>query len=93
MSLVSTPLQLGALRGAIYDFPEVGDLLPMHEHTLESAHITIVTRGTLRARGDGWEMLLKPGPVYDWVPGQRHEFEALEAGARVVNIIKGIDPK
>jgi quercetin dioxygenase-like cupin family protein len=89
MSLVSTPLALGALHGTVHDFANVGDLLPMHEHTAETVHVTIVVRGSIRARGDGWEMTLKPGPVYDWKPGQRHEFEALEADSRAINIVKG----
>lgn len=88
MSLASKPFEIGALRGAIYDFPDAGDLLPMHEHTPDNVHVTIVVRGLLKARGDGWEIDLKPGPIYDWNPGQRHEFEAIEPGSRVVNIIK-----
>jgi len=82
-------LSFGQLNGAIYDAPDVGDILPMHTHGEEDVHITIVARGSFRVHGDGWEMVAKAGDVLDWRPGQRHELIALEPNSRFVNIVKG----
>jgi hypothetical protein len=79
---------LGKLSGTIYDFPEIDDILPMHEHTEENVHITVVARGKFKAIGEGWEKELSAGDVVDWVPYQKHEFISLEKNSRIVNIIK-----
>jgi len=88
MSLLSNPLSAGKLVGTIYTFEKVGDVLPMHNHDEESAHITIVARGSVKAHGKGWEKELSAGTVIDFPPNQAHEFIALEANSRIVNIIK-----
>lgn len=85
----SRQVSFGKLKGAIFDFQEVNDVLPMHDHTEEDIHITIVARGSFRAYGDGWERKLKAGDVIDWKVGQRHELIALEPNSRFVNIVKG----
>lgn len=90
MSLRNTPLAIGSLRGTIYDFEIVGDTLPMHQHEEATNHITIVARGSIRAHGNGWDKVLKSGDVVSWKPNDPHEFVALEANSRVVNIIHGI---
>ena len=87
--LQAKPLALGSLRGTIYDFPEVGDVLPMHSHTEADVHISVVARGSFRAHGNGWERSVSAGDVLDWRANDPHEFIALDAGARLVNIIKG----
>ena len=79
----------GKLRGSIYDFPEVGDELPLHTHTETDVHISVVARGKLRAFGDGWEQIVEVGMLLDWEPGVYHGFIALEPNSRLVNIIKG----
>jgi quercetin dioxygenase-like cupin family protein len=48
-----------------------------------------VARGSFKAHGNGWERVLKNGDVADWSPNDPHEFIALEADSRIVNIIKG----
>jgi quercetin dioxygenase-like cupin family protein len=82
-------IALGKLSGSIYDFPDVGDALPMHSHGEADVHITVVARGSFKAHGNGWERVLKAGDVADWKPNDPHEFIALEDNSRIVNIIKG----
>jgi quercetin dioxygenase-like cupin family protein len=84
----STMKSFGKLNAAIYDFEVEGDKLPLHVHTVENNHITIVARGSFRFSGDGWEMICKSGDVVDWEAGKRHEFTALEPNSRCVNIMK-----
>jgi hypothetical protein len=87
MSLRNSPLDVGRLRGTVYDFDDAGDLLPMHVHQTD-VHITIVALGSFVARGAGWEISLEQGKIYDWDEGQWHEFEAMEPMSRLINIIK-----
>lgn len=82
-------ISFGVINGTIYDFPEVDDVLPMHTHNEQSVHISIVAKGSFKAHGDGWERVLVSGNVVDWPANYPHEFIALEAGSRLVNIIKG----
>jgi quercetin dioxygenase-like cupin family protein len=84
-----TPRQFGVLQGMIFDFDHAGDMLPMHNHTEADVHITIVSKGSFKAHGDGWEMILKAGQIVDWDAGQAHELIALEPDSRFVNIVKG----
>jgi len=87
--LQAKPLMLGKLTGTIYDFPETGDVLPMHSHGEADVHISVVARGSFRAHGNGWERVVSAGDVLDWRPNDPHEFVSLEANSRLVNIIKG----
>ena len=82
------PIEFGNLKGTIYDFPEIGDVLPMHWHTEENMHISIIAKGSFRTHGDGEERTLVSGNVVDWPANYAHEFVALEAGSRLVNIRK-----
>ena len=87
--LQAKPFTLGKLVGTIYDFPEVGDVLPTHTHTEADVHISVVARGSFRAHGNGWERVVSAGDVLDWRPHDPHEFIAIEADSRLVNIVKG----
>ena len=87
--LKNHPISFGTLNGAIFDAPEVGDILAMHSHGEHDVHITIIARGSFTVRGNGWEMVSKAGDVIDWKVGQAHELIALEPNSRFVNIIKG----
>lgn len=87
--LTEKPLSLGKLRGVIYDFPEVDDVLARHTHGPSDIHISIVARGRLLAYGDGWEKEVISGMILDWEPGVYHGFKALEPNSRLVNIVKG----
>jgi quercetin dioxygenase-like cupin family protein len=83
------PLEnLGSLRGAMYDFEKVGDLLPKHNHAEETAHITIVARGKIKVYSHDWKLEAIAGQVLDFPAGQPHEFMALEDNTRIFNIIK-----
>ena len=83
------PLEnLGDLRGAIYDFPLTGDILPKHVHTEDNIHITIVTRGRIKAYSHDWEKEASAGQILDFRPHEPHEIMALEDNTRIVNIQK-----
>jgi quercetin dioxygenase-like cupin family protein len=88
VSLLNTPLTAGKLSGVVYTFENVGDALPMHTHTGDNAHITIVARGKIKAHGNEWEAEYSAGAVIDFPTNQSHEFIALEDNSRIVNIIK-----
>lgn len=81
-------INFGKFTGSVYDAPEVNDILPMHIHGEEGAHVTIIARGSFRVHGNSWELIAKAGDILDWKPGQAHEFIALEPNSRFVNIIK-----
>lgn len=91
MSLQIKPLALGTLRGTIYTFDAVGDVLPMHRHTERDVHITIVARGSFVVHGPviGTHEY-REGAVLDWDAGVDHEFVSQTANARLVNVIKGV---
>jgi quercetin dioxygenase-like cupin family protein len=82
------PVNFGNLMGKMYDFPEVNDVLPMHTHGEADNHISVVSKGSFKAHGDGWEMIITAGNVVDWPANQAHEFIALEPNSRLVNITK-----
>ena len=88
MSLLSKNLSAANLSGTIYDFEVTGDILPIHNHDENTAHVTIVARGSVKASGEGWERVLKSGAVIDFPANQPHEFVALEDNTRIVNITK-----
>lgn len=88
MSSHSKAIMLGRLSCTIYDFDDTGDMLPMHRHDETTVHISIVARGALRCRGDGWDYVAPAGAVLDWQVNDPHEFIALEPKSRLVNIIK-----
>lgn len=79
---------LGDIKGTIYDFPEVGDVLPKHNHTEDNVHITIVTSGRVRAYSHDWSIEAGPGQILDFRPGEPHEFMSLEPNTRIINIVK-----
>jgi quercetin dioxygenase-like cupin family protein len=91
MLLVKPLENLGNIRGAMYDFEKVGDILPKHNHTESTAHITIVARGKLKAFSHDWELEAIAGQILDFPAGQPHELMALEDNTRIFNIIKTPD--
>ena len=82
------PKQFGKLVGSVYSFEEVGDTLPMHDHTEGGVHVTFILSGSFRIHGGGWGMVIGAGGFVDWEPGQSHEFIALEPNSRCLNIVK-----
>ena len=88
--LEAKPLEFGKLKGTVYDFVNVNDVLPMHQHDEATIHITIVARGSFKIHGNDWEKTVKAGDVIDWRPYDPHEVIALEDNSRIVNINKGL---
>jgi quercetin dioxygenase-like cupin family protein len=78
----------GDLRMAAYNFEKAGDILPKHNHNEDTAHITIVARGKLKAYSHDWEMEAVAGQLLDFPAGQPHELMALEDNTRIYNILK-----
>jgi len=88
MSLLEKQISLGDLTLIVYDFAELGDVLPMHSHNYMDNHITIVARGSFKVCGKNWEKTADEGTILDWSEGQEHEFTSLSANARLVNVRK-----
>ena len=91
MLLAKNLESLGSLRGVMYDFEKIGDVLPKHNHTEDTAHITIVARGRLKAYSHDWELEAVAGQILDFRPGEPHEILALEDNTRIFNIVKNPD--
>lgn len=83
---------LGELRGNMYDFEKAGEIVPMHTHSDDDVHITIVTRGKLKAYSDTWSHEATAGQLINFNPGQPHELMALEDNTRIFNINKKLSP-
>lgn len=84
-----TPLEgLGDIRGTMYDFEKVGDIVEKHVHGEHDVHITIVARGRVKAYSHDWEKEAIAGQVLDFRVGEPHEIMALEDGTRIFNILK-----
>jgi quercetin dioxygenase-like cupin family protein len=88
MLLVKPLENLGDIRGAIYDFEYSGDILPKHVHDETNVHITIVTKGRIKAYSHDWEKEAVAGQILDFRPGEPHELMALENNTRIINILK-----
>jgi len=87
--LLIKPLEdVGDIIAAIYDFEYAGDVLPKHNHTEETVHITIVARGKIKAYSHDWEKEAVAGQILNFRPGEPHELVALEDGTRIINVIK-----
>jgi quercetin dioxygenase-like cupin family protein len=82
--------QFGALNGVLYTFEEVGDKLPMHDHSEHGVHVTFILDGRFKVNGGPWEIEVSAGKFMDWQPEQFHEFIALEPNSRFLNIVKGV---
>lgn len=88
--LSNIPLEkkFGNIRGVVYDFEKAGDILFKHNHTEETAHITIVARGRIKAYSHDWEAEFECGKLVDFPAEQPHEIMALEDNTRIINIVK-----
>jgi quercetin dioxygenase-like cupin family protein len=87
--LLAKPLDnLGDIKGTMYDFEKVGDVLDKHVHTENDVHITIVARGKIKAYSHDWEKEAVAGQLIDFRPGEPHEIMALEDNTRIFNIVK-----
>ena len=88
MLLVKQLENLGDIVGVMYDFEKAGDILPKHNHDENTAHITIVAKGKLKAYSHDWEKEAVAGQLLDFRPGEPHELMALEDNTRIFNIVK-----
>jgi quercetin dioxygenase-like cupin family protein len=86
--LVKQLENLGDIVGVMYDFEKAGDILPKHNHDENTAHITIVAKGKLKAYSHDWEKEAVAGQLLDFRPGEPHELMALEDNTRIFNIVK-----
>lgn len=87
--LLAKPLEhLADLRGVMYDFEKLGDLLPHHNHTDADVHITIVARGKIKAYSDTWSQEAVAGQLINFNANEPHEIMALEDNTRIFNINK-----
>jgi len=86
--LLVNQINIGDLRGSMYDFEKVGDILPKHNHDENTVHITIVARGKLKAYSHDWEKEIVAGQMVDFRAGEPHELMAMEDNTRIFNIIK-----
>jgi len=80
--------ELGDLKGTIYDFEVIGDVLPKHIHTEDNVHITIVARGKIKAYSHDWEKEAVAGQILNFRANEPHEIIALEDNTRIINIVK-----
>jgi len=78
----------GDIRGSMYTFEKIGDILPKHNHTEVDAHITIVSRGKIKAYSHDWELIAEAGQMMNFKSGEPHEFISLEDDTRIFNIVK-----
>jgi quercetin dioxygenase-like cupin family protein len=83
-----SPISFDKLIGTKYEFPFVGDVLPMHIHSNFDNHISIINKGSFKAHGDNWELTLVAGNIVDWPPHKQHEFIALEPNSVLISIRK-----
>lgn len=86
--LLVNSIELGDLRGTMYDFEKSGDILPKHNHDENTVHITIVASGKLKAYSHDWEKIIEAGQLVDFRPNEPHELMALEDNTRIFNIVK-----
>lgn len=88
MSLQGNVFTLGDISGIRFD-GDKGDVFPMHDHTEETAHFTIVARGRVKIHGPLiGEHEFSAGAMIDFGPNSPHEFIFLEDGTRFYQITK-----
>jgi quercetin dioxygenase-like cupin family protein len=90
MALLATVSTTGRLQITVYFYEHAGDELPVHVHTEDANHITIISVGSFRVTGDPAIAgnILMQGMVVDWPAGQQHGFVALSDGCRMIQIRK-----
>jgi hypothetical protein len=92
--LLSRPLMVdGVFWGTTYTFQKAGDVFPMHVHTENDNHITILAFGSIRCSGhpryeDKVLEAKAGGTIINWVVGEPHGFVGLVDGTTIVNIRK-----
>jgi quercetin dioxygenase-like cupin family protein len=79
----------GDVSGVMYEFAP-GEGLAMHKHSHLDAHITIVTKGSVKVEGPeiGKKVYEAGNQIIDFEIAQAHVITALENGASIINILK-----
>lgn len=81
----------GNLNTTKYIFEKSKDILPMHSHSKDGEHITIVLKGSINLFDNNRNLIKKmnQGEIYDFKETeQTHEIEALEDCTEILNISK-----
>lgn len=82
------PWKKGKNIGVTFIFKEVGDGLHLHSHPEGEAHFTFVRKGRVAIiREDGSQEVVGPGTWKIFEPNEIHGYVALDAGAKITNII------
>jgi hypothetical protein len=84
------PFRFGDIKGSIYDFEKINDILPSHGHNDTTAHITIVAKGEVRVITPVLDQVFQSGALIDLPSFQMHEIIATQDNSRIINIIKNI---
>lgn len=72
-----------------YIFEKKDDILPLHSHSIETQHITIVLKGKIHLSGPNLNKKINQGEIYDYTDDQQtHEITALEDNTVILNIPK-----
>jgi quercetin dioxygenase-like cupin family protein len=92
--LKSRPLSVGIIGGTIFTFENVGDELPLHQHSDSDNHLTIVAFGKVECFGNPDDPVVlmeakEGGAIFSFKPDQPHGFRALSPGATIVNLLTG----
>jgi quercetin dioxygenase-like cupin family protein len=86
--------QLGDLFTLIYDYEKPGDILPMHNHTEDTAHIIIVAKGSVVVlvydpeNGSIDSQHLEAGALVDTFAGFPHCIIGITPESRTIHITK-----
>ena len=88
--MLSSSFKAGNLKATVYFFETENDILERHFHEVGQGHITVVSSGTVKIIGEGWEKEVDVGGVIDLPDGQWHEIKAIKANTKIVNIDKGV---
>lgn len=89
MTLKTESRSFGEIRLVKYIFEKKGDVLPLHSHSKETQHITIVVKGSVHLSGPSLNKKLKQGEVYDYLDAeQTHQITALKDNTIILNIPK-----
>jgi len=98
MALISKAIVIdGVQRGTEFTLEKAGDLFPVHTHTSDDIHYTIVAFGSVECYGrpaiEGRILTAKCRPeenstIINWKAGEAHGFRAKTDGATLINIFK-----
>jgi mannose-6-phosphate isomerase-like protein (cupin superfamily) len=72
--------------GGHYEFTQTACAIPEHTHTADTAHDTLILKGSFKLTLGGVIRLVQAGDIIDLPPGVPHAFMALEDGATLVNV-------